>query len=197
MKKEISRTTDDIDGDDVLNTKKELNNMGYYKVDEKVGMNKFTDEGLFKGINSFQKDNKLKVDEVIKPGGETEKKINEVRKNNAIVSKEKPYKENVKDWYDEVKRVNALKGVSDVNKHQYISCLPAKGDGKMKFTGAFAALGKEALDLGRKNITPKKYGGRRNIYIDSIKDMSNNAKGAMYGHKKDTNCLDLLKKPID
>ncbi len=65
LKKEISRTTEDIDGDDVLNTKNELSNMGYYKADEKVGMNKFTDEGLFKGISSFQKDNKPKVDEVM------------------------------------------------------------------------------------------------------------------------------------
>lgn len=51
----------------------------YYKADEKVGMNKFMDEGLFK-VSGFQrKDNRLKVDEVMKPGGETESKINEMK----------------------------------------------------------------------------------------------------------------------
>lgn len=79
LNKEVSRTTADIDADDVLNTKKELNGLGYYKPDEKIGMNKFTDEGLFGGIGKFQQDNKLKVDEVMKPGGETEAKINEIK----------------------------------------------------------------------------------------------------------------------
>lgn len=34
LKKEISETTDDIDGDDVLAVKKNLKNMGYYEEPE-------------------------------------------------------------------------------------------------------------------------------------------------------------------
>lgn len=79
LNKELSSTTADLDYDDVINAKTSLNKIGYYTPNPKLGFNEFTDEDMFSGISKFQKDNKLKVDGVIKPGGETEKKINEVR----------------------------------------------------------------------------------------------------------------------
>lgn len=77
LKKEVSETTADIDGDDVLSVKKNLENLGYYKKPE-WGMTKFGDNQMFDGIRTFQKEKQLKVDGIMKPAGETERKINEM-----------------------------------------------------------------------------------------------------------------------
>ncbi|MFV0626127.1 MAG: hypothetical protein ACK5N8_02100 [Alphaproteobacteria bacterium] len=132
LKKEISRTTEDIDGDDVLNTKNELSNMGYYKADEKVGMNKFTDEGLFKGISSFQKDNKLKVDEVMKPDGETERKINELTakssfRNDFENKKDNSHKNHLEKTYKAQKEDEMIKNLIPVihsKTHEDVKLFP-------------------------------------------------------------------------
>lgn len=55
-----------------------LKTQGYYEENPKTGLNGFTDEPMFEGLKSFKKDNGLKVDGIMKPDGETERKINEL-----------------------------------------------------------------------------------------------------------------------
>ena len=62
--------------EDVLKLKQNLQQLGYYKT-PKYGMTGYTDDETFEGIKKFQKDNNLTVDGVLKPGGETESKLNE------------------------------------------------------------------------------------------------------------------------
>lgn len=77
LKKEISETTADIDADDVLSVKRTLEDLGHYDRPE-WGLTKFGDNRMFDGIRNFQKEKNLKVDGIMKPGRETENKINEV-----------------------------------------------------------------------------------------------------------------------
>lgn len=62
--------------EDVLELKQGLQQLGYYKT-PKYGMTGYTDDETFEGVKRFQKDNDLTVDGVLKPGGETESKLNE------------------------------------------------------------------------------------------------------------------------
>jgi hypothetical protein len=61
--------------DDVLKVKKALVSLGHYKIPD-YGLTPYPDRKLFSAIKSYQKDSGLKVDGVIKPNGETIKKIN-------------------------------------------------------------------------------------------------------------------------
>ncbi|MEW5729134.1 MAG: peptidoglycan-binding domain-containing protein [Pseudomonadota bacterium] len=61
---------------DLKNTKRALSQLGYYKVPPERGIDDWADTQLFDGIRSFQKDNGLKVDAFMRPGGPTEKTIN-------------------------------------------------------------------------------------------------------------------------
>ena len=65
-----------VDLDDTLRTKKALNHLGYLDVPS-FGITEYPNEQLFEGITKFQNDNHLKVDGVMKPGGETAKKLGE------------------------------------------------------------------------------------------------------------------------
>jgi len=58
------------DPDYTLNTKRALGSLGYYEAPS-FGMTEYPDEELFNGIKTFQKDNGLTKDGVIKPAGET------------------------------------------------------------------------------------------------------------------------------
>lgn len=58
------------DPDDTLNTKRALGSLGYYEAPS-FGMTEYPDEELFNGIKTFQKDNGLTKDGVMKPAGET------------------------------------------------------------------------------------------------------------------------------
>lgn len=166
-------------------------------------MTKFTDGGMFEGIKAFQKDNKLKVDGIMKPQGETESKINALQKlkenhiqQKNLISPTNSYPQNLKNWIAEKDRVSKMK-ISDVNKHQYMSCLAGKGGKTMAVTGASLGALKEGYDLSYKSLNPKKrkdYKGLSGVYGDSLKDMYNNIYGLKYGLKKDTNCSDLIKK---
>ncbi|MBX9633929.1 MAG: peptidoglycan-binding protein [Magnetospirillum sp.] len=60
---------------DIINTKKALNQLGYYDVPTR-GIDDWTDDAMFNGIRTFQQDNGLKVDGFMRPDGPTEKKIN-------------------------------------------------------------------------------------------------------------------------
>ncbi len=60
------------DPDDVKNAKQALNDLGFFKT-PKYGMTPYPDQPLFDGIRGFQKAHGLKVDGIMKPGGETER----------------------------------------------------------------------------------------------------------------------------
>lgn len=64
------------DPDDIMNTKRALNQLGYYKVPAHRGIDDWTDDAMFDGIRSFQKANGLKVDAFMRPDGPTAKAIN-------------------------------------------------------------------------------------------------------------------------
>ncbi|NFV81882.1 peptidoglycan-binding domain-containing protein [Magnetospirillum aberrantis] len=66
-----------VDRTDLMNTKKALNQLGYYNIPPHRGIDDWTDEATFEGIKRFQKDNGLKVDAFMRPGGPTETKVNQ------------------------------------------------------------------------------------------------------------------------
>ena len=60
---------------DILNSKRAFRSLGYYRpANEEDGA--WVDADLFGGIRRFQRDNKLKVDGLMRPGGETENAVN-------------------------------------------------------------------------------------------------------------------------
>lgn len=59
------------DGDDVWFAKNTLKDAGYY-LEPKHGITPYPDSKLFAAIKKFQKDNDLKIDGYMRPGGETE-----------------------------------------------------------------------------------------------------------------------------
>lgn len=67
------------DPEDTLNVKRKLNQFGYMELPS-YGIDDMPDEFLFDGIKKFQNDNDLKVDGIMKPGGETEKSLNSKNK---------------------------------------------------------------------------------------------------------------------
>ena len=75
-RKTLSRSVN-ADPDDVLKLKSTLFGLGHYKV-PKWGITSYPDQDLFKGVEEFQKKNKLKVDGVLKPGGPTERSLDKI-----------------------------------------------------------------------------------------------------------------------
>lgn len=69
----VDRSTS-VDERDTLQTKSALGELGYYKL-PRYGMTPYPDEPMFDGIEAYQRTNKLYVDGVMKPGGETERTI--------------------------------------------------------------------------------------------------------------------------
>lgn len=67
--------TYNVDLNDIEPTKHALNMLGYYDIPT-YGMNTYPDMPMFKGIKSFQKKTGLRVDGIMRPGGETERTIN-------------------------------------------------------------------------------------------------------------------------
>ncbi len=74
--KEPMGTNYRVDPGDIVNTKQALTDLGYYKIPPHRGIDDWTDDAMFDGIRSFQKDNDLKVDGFMRPGGPTERTIN-------------------------------------------------------------------------------------------------------------------------
>ena len=66
-----------VDPGDIVNAKQALRQLGYYQppIGNQIGA--WVDNNLFDGVRKFQRDNRLKVDGVMKPGGPTEKTINQ------------------------------------------------------------------------------------------------------------------------
>lgn len=71
-----------VDPGDIVNTKTALNQLGYYDVPDHRGVDDWTDDAMFNGIKAFQKDNGLKVDGFMRPGGPTEQTINRLLADN-------------------------------------------------------------------------------------------------------------------
>ena len=66
----------DADPRDTLAIKKALFRLGYYD-DLGQGVNDWVDGEMYRGIEKFQKDHGLKVDQVVNPGGPTENALNQ------------------------------------------------------------------------------------------------------------------------
>ena len=64
-----------MDLDDVLNTKRALNDLGFMSL-PKYGLTPYPDEKMIGGIKSFQRRNGLREDGVMKPGGPTLETLN-------------------------------------------------------------------------------------------------------------------------
>ena len=99
------------------------------------------------------------------------------------ISPQKPWISNMKNWLREVERVQKMKGISDENKHQYISAVAAKGGFPMQVTGNVFGIGKEFVDVTKKVIDKKereRYGGISGVLSDSAKDLRNNSIGMEY-----------------
>lgn len=78
IKKTIGRSYN-VDLDDILPTKKNLQSLGYYE-EPSYGMTEYPDEDMIVGIERLQKDYGLQVDGIMQPEGEPENKINELLK---------------------------------------------------------------------------------------------------------------------
>ena len=76
IEKPIRANDSSIKEKDVFVIKTALNSLGYYDEPD-YGMTVYPDRQMFDSIKSFQKDNKLQIDGVINPGGETIGKIND------------------------------------------------------------------------------------------------------------------------
>lgn len=66
-----------VDPDDTIRAKRTFKDLGYYKT-PKYGLTRYPDESLFAGIESFQRDNGLKRDGIMKPAGETAARLGDV-----------------------------------------------------------------------------------------------------------------------
>lgn len=64
-----------VDPNDRMNAKRALNQLGYYNIPPHRGIDDWTDDAMFDGIRRFQRDNGLKVDAFMRPGGPTERAI--------------------------------------------------------------------------------------------------------------------------
>lgn len=80
LKKTIARNVS-TDHDDVAAIKFGLTSFGYYD-DRKTGLSSYSDDDLFTSIKSFQKDNNLEVDGIIKADGPTQAKIKQQLRDN-------------------------------------------------------------------------------------------------------------------
>ncbi|MBF0354999.1 MAG: peptidoglycan-binding protein [Alphaproteobacteria bacterium] len=61
---------------DIVNAKRALLQLGYYQPPGGGAIGAWVDGPLFEGIRRFQRDNRLKVDGVMRPGGPTEAVMN-------------------------------------------------------------------------------------------------------------------------
>lgn len=65
-----------VDPGDIINAKTALSQLGYYSSPTSSGIQPWTDDAMFSGIRSFQRDNGLQADGFMRPGGPTEGAIN-------------------------------------------------------------------------------------------------------------------------
>lgn len=128
-------------------------------------------------------------------------KFQEMQKDPAWKNKEKEldtlikkyFEPSVQRLWEEQKRLTPFK-MSDVNKHQYVSCVGAQGDLKSLIETSVGGLYKEKKDWNKKMDNPQDYGGIVSIILDCLKDLSNDVIGAMYGYSNQNPgaCEELL-----
>ncbi len=75
LKRPMDESTS-VDYGDIVQAKRALNQLGYYRPPIGNELGAWVDNNLFDGIRRFQRDNRLRVDGVMKPGGPTETAIN-------------------------------------------------------------------------------------------------------------------------
>ena len=102
-----------------------------------------------------------------------------------ILTFAKTYAEpSVKKAIEEAKRVNEIP-ISDVNKHQYISCIGSTGGALATAETLAGGVYKEYKDLKNKLLSQeqrKAYGGISGVFEDSKKDLINDVIGASAGY---------------
>lgn len=86
-----------LDETDVLNTKNALSSLGHYKEPD-TGMTPWPDTPMFEGLKTFQKDQGLKVDGLMKPGGPTEKALRSSMQPLGIMEGEWDWQEKAMGW---------------------------------------------------------------------------------------------------
>lgn len=91
--------------------------------------------------------------------------------------------------------------ISDVNKHQYVSCVGASGGPLAAAETLAGGVFKEFADTKNKLFNPqqrKAYGGVSGVFRDSYKDLKNDAYGIYKGITSDTDddCKLLLPESI-
>ena len=128
-------------------------------------------------------------------------KFQEMQKDPAWKNKEKEldtlikkyFEPSVQRLWEEQKRLTPLK-MSDVNKHQYVSCVGAQGDLKSLIETLGGGFYKEKKDWNKKMDNPQDYGGKLAIILDCLKDLSNDVIGANYGYSNQNPgaCEELL-----
>lgn len=196
LKKEVSETTADIEPDDVLSVKNKLKDFGYYQEPE-WGITNFTDNQMFDGIRRFQADNKLQVDGIIKPAGETETKINEKIKNSTWGNKTKKVLDNyVKDYNNYPGKTNTgimapykdmVRNFGDMNRlglegaDKFFHC---KGNYEAAKRGAWGKTVATTMSLAKELKDVFKYG-----LDDSLSDWRANQRG-WTGAKKGRSLLE-------
>ncbi len=184
LKKEVSETTVDIDPKDILSVKNKLKDLGYYK-EPRWGITEFSDNQMFDGIRKFQTDNRLHVDGVMKPKGETETKINEKITNNTRGNKTKKvlddYIKNYKDYpgktatgiiapYKDMKRnFNDMKKLELKGADKFFHC---KSNYEASKRGAWGKVVSRAMSLAKETKDIFEYG-----FEDSLSDWHANQRG--------------------
>lgn len=98
--------------EDSGNIKMALTALGYYDAAE-TGLSPYGDNQLFRAIKTFQKDNNLRVDGVIKPDGPTQKSIKE--KLEASPQAVGAFKDFVKNWWD-------MREANTIDADKYFHC---------------------------------------------------------------------------
>ena len=115
-----------------------------------------------------------------------------------IISPNNSYLNNLSNWVDEKNRVSSM-NLSDENKHQYMSCLAAKGNPAMMATGIAGGIARELDDYRTKLFNTRareRYNGASGVWMDGSKDLKNNFKGLGHGYDGCNDCQSLLYRKL-
>lgn len=156
-----------VDLDDTAKIKFSMRALNYYD-DSETGLSPYADDGLFRAVKAFQKDNGLKIDGVIKPDGPTLEKIKEN-------IKKKPEAQNAfEDFY---KNYSDMREADTIGADKYFHCKANYQATKRGWDG-FAVAGfvsnvREAVEL----ITNPFKMGVAETAKDTIRDQKANMHG--------------------
>lgn len=148
--------------EDSSSVKTALTALDYYD-DSETGLSPYGDDDLYESIQSFQKDNGLKVDQIIKPGGPTENKINE---------KLAEDKKATNAFSIFVKNRDDMVQANTIGADEYFHC---KANYEASQLGWRSEIEAQALSLGR-----EAYGL---IKGDGLKDASKDMKANQHGRE--------------